>query len=290
MKDAFIFLTRSPETAPRILKKFQQAAKHSKQDFDFHICTYQEECDQKVSKVEVNGELVNYWTFGKKDAFSLGYSAKVIPENWIFIPGNADVVTINFFKKNNNYARYWQFEDDVDYSGDATDLLDTLSDYKADLLCTHLERGWNGWTYNSRFTKGSSKEELKPEDTFLCFLPLRVITHDGLCALDQGYKDGWAGHFEQVWPTMLIEKGLTVCDIGGSGEFVAPENINKHYFGTALPNQNKTGSFTPTPPRLFMGRKPNTLWHPVKTFDQWFSGKVRRMKSIGAYYRSRLFK
>ncbi len=288
MTDAFIFLTRNPETAPRLLKKFHKAAKQAKQDFDFHICSFVEEGEQTRSKADVNGEQVDYWVFGKKDAVSLGYSPKVTSEDWVFIPGNVDVLLLNFFKLNKEYERYWQVEDDVDYSGETHDLLNVLSEYDDDLLCTHLQRGWQSWTYSKLLRTGTGKHEIKLEDTMLCFLPFLAISHLGLSTLDRAYSAGWAGHPEQTWPTILLNAGLNVRDIGGSGEFVSPDSIDRYYFGDATQSRNKTGSFTPTPPRLFVGRKPDTLWHPVKPFDQWVSGKLRRLKSIVSYYRSRL--
>ena len=287
MTDAFIFLTRSPETAPRILKKFHKAARDAKQDFDFHICSFVEGSEQKHSKVEVNGELVDYWVFGKNDAVSLGYSPKMEPDNWVFIPGNVDVLTLSFFKYNKEYSRYWQVEDDVDYSGDAKDLLDSLAEHDDDLLCTHLQRGWQNWTYSHWLKTGDLGRELRPEETMLGFLPFLRASRRGLSTLDKAYIAGWAGHPEQTWPTILMEAGLEVRDIGGSGEFVDADSINRYYFGTTPASQNKTGSFTPTPPRLFVGRRPNMLWHPVKPFGQWFKGWMKRLKSLISYYWSR---
>lgn len=287
MKDAFIFLTRQPEKVQKLLLKFYDATVRAQQGFDFHICTYEDGMDQSVRQIKIKNQNLQHWTFGKESAFSLGYSRKVNQNDWALIPGNCDIPILAFFRLNKNYNRYWLVEDDVDYSGDIKTLIGDLSKNEADLQCTHLHRGWNEWTYNATL-KGEGARQFNFSDTFLCFLPFFAISRRGLRVLDDAYSCGWAGHHEQTWPTILLEAGLSVRDIGGSGEFVISEDKDRHYYGIAAQSRNKTGSFTPTPPRLFTGRRPDTLWHPVKPFDQWFSGKLRRLKSIVSYYRGQL--
>lgn len=283
MKDAFIFLTRQPEKLQKLLLKFYEGTQNAQQEFDFHICSYEEDAEQSVSQIELNGHVFQHWVFGRTSAFSLGYGEKVNEKNWVLIPGNCDVPVLAFFRANNNYQRYWLVEDDVDYSGDVKTLIDDVSAHQADLQCSHLQQCWDLWT-NNKMLKAISDKKIEFSETFVCFLPFFSITNEGLSLIDQAYRDGWAGHHEQIWPTILLRAGLKVRDIGGSGEFVAKEDINLHYFGLAPGGLNKVGSFIPTPPRLFMGSKPNTLWHPVKPFDQWISGKIRRLRSIFSYY------
>ena len=287
MTDAFIFLTRQPKKMRRLLSKFHEATQRATNDFDFHICTYDEEMEQLATQVSVGGQSFRHWIFGRKSAFSLGYPQKVNQKNWFLIPGNCDIPILAFFRSNGDYARYWVVEDDVDFSGDLTSLIDDLSKNRADLQCSHVQRGWSGWTYNETLKTGMA-EQVDPSETRLCFLPFFVISQQALSALDTAYRNGWAGHHEQTWPTILQNNDLTVLDIGGTGEFVEPEYIDRYYFGMAKQNRNKTGSFIPTPPRLFVGSKPNTLWHPVKPFGQWLSGTIRRWKSIATYYLNRL--
>lgn len=284
MTDAFIFFTRAPDAAPRILKKFIEATENSKTDFRFHLCSYDDASPGEHKTIEVLGRRVDYWTYGRSDAFSMGFKNKVPNEDWVLIPGHCDVPILNFFRDNPDYDRYWLAEDDVDYSGQLSDLLDELSDFNEDLVCTHLHTGWEGWTYNKTLMCGD-RPQLKPEETLLCFLPLFRISKAGTQAIDNAYSNGWSGHHEQVWPTVVRDAGLSLRDIGGSGEFVPEEYINRYYLGEPVVGNNKVGTFVPTPPRLRVGSRKNTLYHPVKPLGLWWFGKKRRLRSVLSYYK-----
>jgi hypothetical protein len=53
-------------------------------------------------------------------------------------------------------------------------------------------------------------------------------------------------------------------DIGGNGEFVRPENVNRFYTNTPLDEDHAPGSMVFRPARSWTGARRNMLWHPVK--------------------------
>lgn len=288
MADAFIFFTRSPDAAPRILSKFMHGTKTSNVEFDFFLCTYDDASDGECRELCIDGSTIEHWIIGRSDAFAMGYANKVPDNNWVLIPGHCDVPILKFFRENRAYDRYWLLEDDVDYSGEAGDLINELATFGEDLVCTHLHKGWEEWTY-SRTLRCGPEPVPAAEDTLLCFLPLFIISNAGLCAIDEAYRNGWSGHHEQVWPTVVKKSGLSIRDIGGDGEFVESKYRNHFYVGGPGNKTNKFGSFVPTPPRLRVGARKNTLYHPVKPIGQWWFGKRRRYKSVLNFYKSRLF-
>lgn len=288
MTDAFIFFTRSSDAAPRILSKFLHGTSASNVEFDFFLCTYDDLSSGGHRELSINGHDIEHWVVGRRDAFSMGYANKVPDDNWVLIPGHCDVPILKFFRENKLYDRYWLVEDDVDYNGDISVLINELATFSEDLICTHVQKGWHDWTYNHTLRCGSSPRP-RAEETLLCFLPLFTISRAGLAAVDQAYRDGWSGHHEQVWPTVMKTAGLSIRDIGGDGEFVDPKYRNRFYLGGPGHKANKVGTFVPTPPRLRVGWRKNTLYHPVKPLGQWWFGKRRRYKSILNYYKTRIF-
>jgi hypothetical protein len=98
--------------------------------------------------------------------------------------------------------------------------------------------------------------------------------------IDRHYLDGWEGHHEMVWPTILKRCEHSIVDIGGQGPHVLEENINKHYIGMPGNAFEKRGSFGTMNIRLRAGTQKNVLWHPVKSPRAWFRQRAKRAFSI----------
>jgi hypothetical protein len=183
------------------------------------------------------------------------------------------------------YAQYWVIEDDVEYSGDPYELLASLDGRRGDLLATHLAHGYDGWTYASMLR--SPGGDVKPADTWLIFLTFFRISAEALDTIDRYYRDGWSGHSENMWATILKHAGMEVVDFGGNGKYVADEDRNKRYYG--LPNDGfqKNGSFGTMNIRLFAGRRKDVLWHPIKPPKVWVRQNYKRVVSIAKWHLGR---
>jgi hypothetical protein len=111
------------------------------------------------------------------------------------------------------------------------------------------------------------------------FLPINRVSRRLLDHLDEGYRRGWSGHHETIYPTVALHRGLTVEDFGGSGPYTKPENINRFYWNTSSNHVDLApGTFVyrpimrTRPRKLFwplsaLARRkyqPDKLWHPVK--------------------------
>ena len=56
-----------------------------------------------------------------------------------------------------------------------------------------------------------------------------------MARMDAAYREGWGGHIEAAWASILDFHGLKLEDIGGDAEFVRPGNRHRFYLA-AKPN------------------------------------------------------
>jgi hypothetical protein len=93
-----------------------------------------------------------------------------------------------------------------------------------------------------------------------------------MARMDAAYREGWGGHIEAAWASILDFHGLKLEDIGGDGEFVRPGNRHRFYLA-AKPNAKcdllAPGTFMAKPPLYRPGSTPNRLYHPVKPYEFW---------------------
>jgi hypothetical protein len=86
--------------------------------------------------------------------------------------------------------------------------------------------------------------------------------------MDRFYREGWTGHCEVTWATLLHTAGLRIADLGGNGEFVAAQNRGRFYENTMTSLEHSPGTFVYRPMKLPWPRlRRNMLWHPVKPLD-----------------------
>lgn len=79
-----------------------------------------------------------------------------------------------------------------------------------------------------------------------------------------GYKKGWNRHYEVVVPTLLKHAGLSIQDIGGSGEFTAPEDIERFYVNSPQNPLLAPGTFVCPPAEPTLQERANMLFHGIK--------------------------
>lgn len=276
--NVFLYFSRNPGENYRHLQKFHRAVA-ANDDFDFCVISFVPGCQEHVRALTLNGIQVTQHIYSEDSLVRLSYPRKISRENFRLIPGNADVPALLFWLDHTGYDRYWIVEDDVDYSGDIRELLQQVSMVQGDLLATHLTKCFESWDYFSRFYTPSADIQLN--DMWLCFLPFTVVREKALRAIHESYMEGWDGHPEMLWATVLLNRGFSVTDIGGRGSYVAPENIDRFYSGLVGDTSfQKHGSFGTKTIRLRPGRTPNLLWHPVKTFGYWVQARRKRLLSM----------
>ncbi len=210
---------------------------------------------------------MNEFRFRLQDLVSLGYPGK----QDLALPGrleramkfgNAELPVLLFHRAHRHYAHYWLVEYDVRFSGDWHYLIAHFDRCEADLLGTTLMRyeqfpSWNRW--QSLQLQGVGEAE-----RLRGFFPIYRISNAALECLDAFYRRGCSGHMETLVPTALHHAKLRLEDIGGSGDFVRPENVDRFYVNRPASNDLSPGTFVYRPARTQAGEQPDTLWHPVK--------------------------
>jgi hypothetical protein len=279
-KIAFVYLTNNPnKSINNLLRLKQQLSENG--DVDLYICGY----GKNASKTMFEG--IPFYTFDESQALSLGFTGKHRFDKdgqLTFIPGNSDYNYLLFYHKHSNYEHYYCCEDDVVYSGDMSELITELQVFDDAILCTHITRYVDSWTYANLFTPGNL---LAPPPAYLAFLPFARISNQGFKAMFDAFSQGVGGHSEMTLPYAIQAAGLSMRDIGGEGEFVSPELKNKYYVGRKT-QSTQVGTFICNPASFAAGKRENCLYHPVKPAREVLFTRWRRLKSIASYYTSKL--
>jgi hypothetical protein len=277
-----LFQTTDPVHVKKRLLRFREAFLRLGPNYEFALLSYLPKARTEVRKVDLDGVRMDHYVFSEDAVDTLAYPIKGAARPFRLIPGNCDLMALLARKAAPQYAQYWVIEDDVEYSGDPYELLASLDGRRGDLLATHLAHGYDGWTYTSMLR--SPGGDVKPADTWLVFLTFFRISGEALDTIDRYYRDGWSGHSENMWATILKHAGMEVVDFGGNGKYVADEDRNKRYYG--LPNDGfqKNGSFGTMNIRLFAGRRKDVLWHPIKPPKVWVRQNYKRVVSIAKWH------
>ncbi len=191
--------------------------------------------------------------------------------------GQCRTPVLLFHASPRDYAHLWIVEYDVRYSGSWRQFFASFDDNAADLIGTSLIRytDFPGWSHRRSF----AIPNLSPNDgdRQRGFFPVCRISNNALACLHESYGQGWAGHMEALMPTALYGSGLRIEDIGGDGEFVEPNNINRYYTNHRLTNDLSPGTFVYRPTRTAAGAHPDKLWHPVKIEATFATRLVNRV-------------
>ena len=200
------------------------------------------------------------------------------------IPGNEDGMLLGAFHRMPRHDYYWYLEYDVVYSGNWKGFFAEFDENSADMLSTNISRhdeipDWPLW----KSVEMPDGMDLPKNLWLRSFNPILRLSHRAMEVLTEECRKGWAGHSEAVMPTMLMHRGLSIEDFGGSGEFTPPEREHRHYRSNRLDNSLAPGTFVFRPAMNAPGVEPRKLWHPVKdtTHKTWdkpasFWGMLRR--------------
>lgn len=178
--------------------------------------------------------------------------------------GQAELPVLLFFSKYPQYRYLWVVEYDVRYSGLWHEFFGRFEASAADLLGTTLMRfeecpRWSHWR-----SLRVPPHQGDPAARLRGFFPLYRLSAQALSSLHRAYLAGCSGHMEALVPTVLWNLGLQIEDVGGEGEFVKPENVNRFYYNNRSDNTLSPGTFVYRPAFSEVGNEPGKLWHPVK--------------------------
>ena len=177
--------------------------------------------------------------------------------------GNTTFPILEFYRQHPHYDFYWRIEYDVRFSGNWTELFDYFKDNDADLLTTTLFRHalrpeWEWWS------SLKTPWHIRKVDKIRGFLPVARMSNNACRLMYQKYRRQWRGHDEVVVPTLLKHYGLRVEDIGGEGEFVRPENMERFYTNTPEKDGLAPGTMVCPPCKPDMPMLPGKLYHAIK--------------------------
>lgn len=257
MKQAFLFLSCKLSNA--VIGTFNEikAATNSGKNTTVLLYHQKESNHQK----EISDRDVFY--FSDEILIELGYK----PLGEKLIPGNNHFPLLKFYKENPYYDYYWCIEDDVRYTGNWAHFFSHFENSDKSFVSSHIQRyvddpQWPWWRtlmYNDKTPKSEYK--------LSSFNPIYRISKEALSFVDQKLLEGWQGHHEVLFPTLLSAAGFDIMDFGGKGEFVSEGNENKFYFGNYTQNSNMeniASTFRWRPIHENIGEIPNKLYHPVK--------------------------
>jgi hypothetical protein len=96
--------------------------------------------------------------------------------------------------------------------------------------------------------------------------------------LHQSLLDGWCGHNEVLFPTLLHHNGFAIADMGGKGRF-RPSDLTENFYTESEANRIgllDSGTMKYRPSFVTVGREKNKLYHPVKPLSSTLREKISR--------------
>lgn len=204
--------------------------------------------------------------------------------------GHTDLIPLHFCVAHPEFDFVWSVEYDVAFSGPWRRFFAAFAEDPADLLAPVIfrKRDYPDWIFwPSLATPGATTDELT---ALRSFMPIFRMSRRMIEATDAAYRDGWGGHLECTLATIASVRGLSVEDIGDTGEFTAPHNRGRFYSSNRLNSYLWPGTMMFKPTLHRVGSKPDMLWHPVKPF--WLRAEIRsellRMRSeVAGFIRTR---
>jgi hypothetical protein len=190
---------------------------------------------------------------------------KVLGET--LIPGNSHMAFLDFYQRHPGFQYYWLIEYDVMLTGRWQDFFHAFTDQRADFLAAHLrlqkeEPDWTWW-----HTLTAPNGQVLPATLVRAFCPIQRMSRRALELVEARSKEGWGGHFECLVPTLLLDGGCTLADIGGDGPFVPKGFRNRFYRSFSWRDGTLlffgTMRFRPEFSRWRLSRR-RAIYHPVK--------------------------
>ena len=223
------------------------------------VLAIQCEDDDTASAVKSIPEDVETFLFSYESLARLRYMA--LEET--IVPGSNHFILLDYYLHNPNYARYWNVEYDVVFGGDWSDFFSVLDSWPHDFVSTHVRRFEEDpfWYWWRAFMNNRAHTPLA--DRLASFNPIYRLTNRALEKLDIFLKEGNGGHHEVVIPTLMQAEGLSIADLGGSGEYV-PSGYNACFYSEDTPSPRGSMRHAPVIEKADIDRISKILYHPVK--------------------------
>ena len=167
----------------------------------------------------------NVFKFSLHDIMHQGYTPLGVQ-----VLHNVNYIVQLFRKQHPEYNHYWVVEYDVCFIGSWTILFDYYRNQPFDLIASHVERfgkhncKWCWWHHTNL-----SQHGLDSSAWMKSFNPIYRISANALSIMNEFLKTGVQGHYEVLMATGIYHSGLSIRDMGGTGEFADPDNPNLFY-------------------------------------------------------------
>lgn len=181
----------------------------------------------------------------------------------VWVPGLSCLPVIHLGRDLEGFRDIWYLEWDVRFHGDWSEFFDAFRDDESDFVSgliydrTPEMASWPHWKITH------PTERLEDGDYVRSFNPVSRYSMRACRRLDEMMRDGWRGHHEAMFPTLLRREGLTICDFGGTGPYVSKRLRNRFYVSRPWGDPMESYRFRPPfPPSL--GPAVGKIYHPVK--------------------------
>lgn len=184
--------------------------------------------------------------------------------------GYLDTLHMAIMRRVHPYDQVWIIEYDVDFSGHWSTFFTEFASLDADLLGTtlyprHLSQAWHHWLWFGGPASPVAYPALRG------FFPILRMSRRFAEVYAAQVSEAWIGNYEALYPTIAVNCGLAVQDLGGTGPFVPPRRRGRLYSNSDDPAL-RTGTFRYRPavsdryfPHGLTGSHKDHLWHPIKT-------------------------
>ena len=194
MKQAVLYLTN--KSNEWTLSAFHALEQSLQGEADVYFAYHQQGNELPV----VLQAIKNLFVFTSDILDDLGYTPI---EKGKLVPGSNHFPLLKFFKENQEYDYYWLVEDDVRFSGEWKDFFNCFASNTSDFLSSVFETkeenpNWYWWTYLKAGENAISEDKL-----LRSFNPIYRLSHQALVCIDGHLREGWMGHHEVLFPTLL---------------------------------------------------------------------------------------
>lgn len=171
------------------------------------------------------------------------------------------------------YANYWYVEDDTYFNGNWSILFDECANDTSDFISTSLRSFQENpdW-YIANTLSPPQDEKVLIEDIMCAFTVIYRIKGVAIDYIFEKMRNGWKGHIEVLFPTLLHLNSFTMKDFGGVayGDFkgVSDDNyVNKYkkFYNIIDENGIVNTTCTNSKRKIFEEMTVNNaIYHPLK--------------------------